>query len=164
MSNETTITIVGNLTGDPELSYTSTGDALVRFSIASTPRRYDRATGEWIDGETLFLRCTAWRDLAEHIAETLHKGHRVIATGRLKATSWQTDTGERRSSIDLDIDEIGPSLRFATARVIKMARATTEGGASSGASVPSQPTPPAGQPAPAGASTSGDRGGDRPPF
>ncbi len=122
MSNDTTITIVGNLTGDPELGFTPNGSAWARFSIAATPRRYDNNTSGWVDGDTLFLRCTAWRDLAEHVTESLHKGQRVIAAGRLRQSSWTTDTGETRTQIQLDIDEIGPSLRWATAKVTRIAR------------------------------------------
>jgi len=123
MSNDTTITIVGNLTADPELRFTPTGDACVNFSIASTPRRYDKTRGEWVDGETLFLRGTCWRDQASNLAESLHKGQRVIALGRLRQSTWEKD-GEKRTSIDLDVDEIGPSLRWATARVTRVSRDT----------------------------------------
>ena len=102
----------------------TTGTAYARVTIASTPRRYNRDTGEWVDGDTLFLRGTAWRDLADHAAESLHKGQRVIAHGRLHQSSWETDTGEKRTAVDLDIDELGPSLRWATARVTRIARDT----------------------------------------
>ncbi|MFC7622458.1 single-stranded DNA-binding protein [Microlunatus sp. GCM10028923] len=122
MSNEPTITITGNLTGDPELRYTTGGQAYARFTIAATPRRYDRTTNQWTDGETMFLRSTAWRDLAEHAAATLAKGVRVIATGRLRQNTWTTPEGESRWSIDLDVDDLGPSLQWATAEVRKATR------------------------------------------
>lgn len=123
MANDTTLTIVGNLTADPELRVTPSGASLCRFSLASTPRFMDRQSGEWKDGEPLFMACTAWRDLAEHIAESLTKGARVIATGRLRLSRWETEQGEKRSAYGLEVDEIGPSLRFATARVNKLTRA-----------------------------------------
>lgn len=145
MSNDTTITIVGNLTADPELRFTATGDACVNFSIASTPRRYDKTRGEWVDGETLFLRGTCWRDQASNLAESLHKGQRVIAVGRLRQSTWEKD-GEKRTSIDLDVDEIGPSLRWATARVTRVSRDT--------ATPASAPTPDPWASSPAGAGDS----------
>jgi single-strand DNA-binding protein len=122
MAGETTITVIGNLTGDPELRYSPKGDALVKFTVASTPRTFDREAGEWRDGEPLFLTCTAWRDLAEHIGESLTKGARVIVTGRLKLSRWETPEGDKRSTYGLDVDEVGPSLRFATAKVVKTSR------------------------------------------
>ena len=122
MANETALTVVGNLTADPELRYTPEGVALVKFTVASTPRVLDRTSGEYRDGDPLFLTCTAWRDLAEHIAESLAKGARVVATGRLRLSRWETDEGEKRSAYGLDVDDIGPSLRFATARVERMTR------------------------------------------
>jgi len=128
MSNETVITIVGNLTDDPELRFTPSGAALARFSIASTPRRYDKTAGEYVDGDTLFLRATAWRQVAENVAESLQRGQRVIATGRLRQSNWETPDGDKRSSIDLEVDEIGPSLTFATAKVTKATRANKTSG------------------------------------
>ena len=119
MSLETTLAIVGNLVADPELRRTSAGIAVVDLTIASTPRVLDRTTDEWRDGETLFQRATAWRDLAEHIAATLHKGDRVFAMGALRSRSWQTDAGDKRTSVELEVDEIGPSLRYATATVTR---------------------------------------------
>ena len=114
MAGETTITMVGNLAADPELRFLPNGTAMVKFPIASTPRTLDRESGQWKDGDPLFLTCTAWRDLAEHIAESLAKGTRVILSGRLRLSRWEDkETGERRSSYGLDVDEIGPSLRFA---------------------------------------------------
>ncbi|WP_129661066.1 single-stranded DNA-binding protein [Rothia uropygialis] len=117
MAGETIITVVGNLTADPELRFTPSGAAVANFTIASTPRVFDRQSGEWKDQEALFLRCSIWREAAENVAESLTKGQRVIAQGRLKARSYETKEGERRTSMELDVDDIGPSLRFATASV-----------------------------------------------
>ena len=117
MAGETTITIIGNLTADPELRWTQSGTPVADLTIASTPRAYDRQAGQWRDGETLFMRCSAWRDQAENIAETLRKGMRVIATGRLGQRQYETRQGERRTVVELQIDEIGPSLRNARAQV-----------------------------------------------
>ena len=119
---EATLTLLGNLVADPELRRTSAGIAVVDFTIAATPRVLDRATNEWRDGETLFQRSTAWRNLAEHIAASLHKSDRVFASGALRSRTWQTDAGEKRTSVDLEIDEIGPSLRYATATVSRARR------------------------------------------
>ncbi|BCP41487.1 single-stranded DNA-binding protein [Mycobacterium intracellulare] len=116
---ETTMTIVGNLTADPELRFTQSGAAVANFTIASTPRIYDRQSGEWKDGDALFLRCNIWKDAAENIAESLERGQRVIASGRLKQRSFETRDGEKRTVVELEVDEIGPSLRYATARVTK---------------------------------------------
>lgn len=117
MAGDTVITVIGNLTGDPELRFTPNGAAVANFTIASTPRNFDRASGEWKEGETLFLRASIWREAAENVAETLKKGMRVIAQGRLKSRSYETKEGERRTSMELEIEEIGPSLRFASASV-----------------------------------------------
>jgi single-strand DNA-binding protein len=122
MAGETIINVVGNLTDEPELRYLPNGTAMVKFTIASTPRTLDKESGQWKDGDPLFLNCTAWRDLAEHIAESLTKGTRTIVSGRLKLSRWETDEGEKRSAYGLDVDEIGPSLRFAQAKVTKMTR------------------------------------------
>ncbi|GGL09710.1 single-stranded DNA-binding protein [Mangrovihabitans endophyticus] len=128
MAGETTITVVGNLTGDPELRFTPSGAALVKFTVASTPRTLDRRSGEWKDGDPLFLNCTGWRDLAEHIAESLTKGTRVIVTGRLRLSRWEDkESGEKRSAYGLEVDEIGPSLRFAQAKVTRMSRSKGDG-------------------------------------
>jgi len=121
MAGETVITVVGNLTADPELRYTQNGLAVANFTIASTPRTLDRASNEWKDGEALFLRVSVWREFAEHVAGSLSKGSRVIATGRLKQRSYETKEGEKRTSIELEVDEIGPSLRYATAQVTRAA-------------------------------------------
>ncbi|WP_309081818.1 single-stranded DNA-binding protein [Zhihengliuella sp.] len=122
MAGETVITVVGNLTGDPELRFTPSGSAVANFTIASTPRTFDRQTNEWKDGETLFLRGSVWREAAENVAETLTKGMRVIAQGRLKSRSFDTKEGERRTVMELDVDEIGPSLRYASAKVTRTQR------------------------------------------
>ncbi|HEU4849809.1 MAG TPA: single-stranded DNA-binding protein [Terrimesophilobacter sp.] len=127
MAGETIITVVGNLTADPELRYTQNGLAVANFTIASTPRNFDRATNDWKDGEALFLRASVWREFAEHVAGSLSKGSRVIATGRLKQRSYETKEGEKRTSYEIEVDEIGPSLRYATAQVTR----TTSGGGSS---------------------------------
>ena len=119
MAGETIITVVGNLTADPELRYTQNGLAVANFTIASTPRNFDRASNDWKDGEALFLRASCWREFAEHVAGSLTKGSRVIATGRLKQRSYETKEGEKRTSIELEVDEIGPSLRYATAQVTR---------------------------------------------
>ena len=134
MANDTTVTVVGNLTADPDLRFTPAGVALAMFTVASTPRVLDRESGEYRDGDPLFLTCTAWRELAEHAAESLHKGTRVVVVGRLRLSRWETDEGEKRSAYGLDVDEIGPSLRFATANVRKMTRASN--GRGQGVDVP----------------------------
>ncbi|MBF4625048.1 MULTISPECIES: single-stranded DNA-binding protein [Clavibacter] len=121
MAGETIITVVGNLTSDPELRYTQNGLAVANFTIASTPRSFDRASNDWKDGDALFLRASVWREFAEHVASSLTKGSRVVATGRLKQRSYETKEGEKRTSIELEVDEIGPSLRYATAQVTRAA-------------------------------------------
>lgn len=128
MAGETPVTVIGNLTADPQLRYTDGGAALATFTVASTPRTFDRQTNEWRDAQALFLRCTMWRQPAEHVAESLQKGDRVIVSGRLKQNNYQTKEGENRSSIELDVDEIGPSLRYATAKVNKATRGSGGGG------------------------------------
>lgn len=128
MAGETTITVVGNLTADPELRYTQNGVAVANFTIASTPRTYDRQSGEWKDGEALFLRASVWREFAEHVANSLTKGSRVVATGRLRQRSYETKEGEKRTSIELEVDDIGPSLRYATAAITKQAASARQGG------------------------------------
>ena len=128
MAGETIITVVGNLTSDPELRYTQNGLAVANFTIASTPRNFDRASNDWKDGEALFLRASVWREFAEHVAGSLTKGSRVIATGRLKQRSYETKEGEKRTSIELEVDEIGPSLRYATAQVTRAASSRDSSG------------------------------------
>ena len=134
MAGETVITVVGNLTADPELRYTQNGLAVANFTIASTPRNFDRASNDWKDGEALFLRASVWREFAEHVASTLTKGSRVIATGRLKQRSYETKEGEKRTSIELEVDEIGPSLRYATAQVTRAASSRDGGNGGGGGS------------------------------
>jgi single-strand DNA-binding protein len=119
MSGETTITVIGNITADPELRFTQSGLAVANFTIASTPRSFDRETNDWKDGDALFVRCSVWRDHAQHIASSLRKGLRVIASGRLVQRSYETKEGEKRTSFELEIDEVGPALRYATAVVRK---------------------------------------------
>ena len=132
MAGETPITVVGNLTADPELRFTPSGAAVANFTVASTPRTFDRQSNEWKDGETLFMRCSVWRDAAENVAESLQRGTRVIVTGRLKSRSYETKEGEKRTVIEMEVDEIGPSLRYATATVAKAARSGTGPGGGSG--------------------------------
>ena len=128
MAGETVITVVGNLTADPELRFTPNGAAVANFTVASTPRTFDRQSNEWKDGETLFLRCSIWREAAENVAESLTKGMRVIVQGRLKARSYDDRDGNRRTSWELDVDEVGPALRFATAKVTRAQRGGGGGG------------------------------------
>jgi single-strand DNA-binding protein len=128
MAGDTTLTLIGNLTADPELRFTPSGAAVANFTVASTPRAFDRQSNEWKDGETLFLRCSVWRDAAENVAESLQRGSRVIVTGRLKSRSYDTKEGEKRTVMELEVDELGPSLRYATAKVNK----TTRGGGGGG--------------------------------
>ena len=137
MAGDTIITVVGNLTADPELRFSPSGAAVANFTIASTPRTFDRQANEWKDGETLFLRASIWRDAAEQVAESLVKGTRVIAQGRLKARSYEKD-GQKRTSYELDVDEIGPSLKYATAKVTKSQRT---GGQGTPTGQPQQSTP-----------------------
>ena len=133
MAGDTVITIIGNLTSDPELRFTPSGAAVADFTIASTPRTLDRQTQEWKDGEALFLRCSVWRQAAENVAESLTRGSRVMAQGRLKQRSFETKEGEKRTVVELEIDEIGPSLRYATATVAKAARSHDRPGGGTGA-------------------------------
>lgn len=132
MAGETVITIVGNLTADPELRTTRNGGTVANFSIAATPRVFDKQSNQWIDGDALFLRCSAWRDLATHCAQSLHKGMRVIAQGRLQQRSYQAKDGTNRTVIEMTVDEIGPSLRYATAQVQKMQSGSYQGGNANG--------------------------------
>jgi single-strand DNA-binding protein len=130
MAGETIMTVVGNLTADPELRFTQSGAAVVNFTVASTPRVFDKNSGEWKDGDALFMRCNQWRQPAENVAESLTRGARVIVTGRLKQRSFETREGEKRTVMELEVDEVGPSLRYATAKVNKVAR--SGGGQASG--------------------------------
>ncbi|MET7990444.1 single-stranded DNA-binding protein [Amycolatopsis sp. NPDC005232] len=122
MAGDTVITVIGNLTSDPELRFTPSGAAVANFTVASTPRTLDRQSGEWKDGEALFLRCNIWRQAAENVAESLTRGARVVVQGRLKQRSFETKEGEKRTVVELEVDEIGPSLRYATAKVNKVSR------------------------------------------
>jgi single-strand DNA-binding protein len=128
VAGDTIITVVGNLTADPELRFTPSGAAVANFTVASTPRIYDRQSGEWKDGEALFLRCNIWREAAENVAESLTRGSRVIVQGRLKQRSFETREGEKRTVVEVEVDEIGPSLRYATAKVNKASRSSGGGG------------------------------------
>ena len=138
MAGETVITIVGNLTADPETRTTQNGGTVCNFTIASTPRQYNSQSGQWEDGPALFLRCSAWRDLATHCAQSLAKGMRVIAQGRLQQRSYQAQDGSNRTVIELQVDEIGPSLRYATAQVQKMQSGGYQGGNGGGYQQPQQ--------------------------
>jgi len=122
MAGETVITVVGNLTDDPELRFTPSGAAVASFTVAATPRTFDKNTNEWKDGDALFLRCSIWRQAAENVAESLTKGMRVVVQGRLKQRSYETREGEKRTVVELDVEEVGPSLKYATAKVTKAAR------------------------------------------
>ena len=139
MANDTVITVIGNLTADPELRFTQSGVAVASFTIASTPRTFDRQSNEWKDGEALFLRCSIWRDAAENVAESLEKGSRVVAQGRLKQRSFTDREGNNRTSIELDVDEIGPSLRYAVAKPSKVDRRQGGGRAFAGGAQQGQP-------------------------
>ena len=128
MAGDTIITIIGNLTADPEMRFTPSGAAVASFTVASTPRTFDRQAGEWKDGETLFMRCSIWRDAAENVAESLTKGTRVIVQGRLVQRSYTTREGENRTVVEMQVDEIGPSLRYAKAQVTRQPRGGGQGG------------------------------------
>ncbi|HEY0637980.1 MAG TPA: single-stranded DNA-binding protein [Pseudonocardiaceae bacterium] len=160
MAGETTITVIGNLTADPELRFTPSGAAVASFTVASTPRTFDRQTGEWKDGEALFLRCNIWRQAAENVAESLTRGSRVLVSGRLRQRSFETREGEKRTVVELEVDEVGPSLRYATAKVNKVNRGSGGGGGGGyGSSGPADD--PWGSASPAGSGPSVD---DEPPF
>jgi single-strand DNA-binding protein len=171
VAGDTTITVIGNLTADPELRFTPSGAAVANFTVASTPRMFDRQTNEWKDGEALFLRCAIWREAAENVAESLTRGSRVIVQGRLKQRSFETREGEKRTVVEVEVDEIGPSLRYATAKVNKASRSGGGGGGFGGGGGGSR------QPAQTGGGTGGDDpwgsapasgsfggGDDEPPF
>lgn len=128
MAGETIITVVGNLTADPELRFTPSGAAVASFTIASTPRNFDRNSNEWKDGEALFLRCSIWRQAAENVAESLQRGMRVVAQGRLKQRSYETREGEKRTVVEMEVEEVGPSLKYATAKVNRSQRGSSSGG------------------------------------
>lgn len=149
MANETQITIVGNLTDSPELRFTQNGHAVANFTIASTPRTFDKQAGEFKDGETLFMRCSAWRDMAENVAESLSRGTRVVAQGNLTSRTFETKEGERRTVMEMDVQEVGPSLKYATASVSKVDRRGQQQGQQAqgtwGGGQQSQQGPPPGQ-------------------
>src|SRR5882762_4070421 len=132
MAGETVITVVGNLTDDPELRFTPSGAAVANFTVASTPRTLDRQTNEWKDGDALFLRCSIWRQAAENVAESLTRGMRVIVSGRLRQRSYETKEGEKRTVYEVEVDDVGPSLRNASAKVNRVARSGGDGGYSGG--------------------------------
>jgi len=157
MAGETVITVVGNLTADPELRFTPSGAAVANFTVASTPRTFDRASNEWKDGDALFMRCSIWRQAAENVAESLTRGARVVVTGRLKQRSYETKEGEKRTVVELEVDEIGPSLRYATAKINKTSRGGGFGGGS-GSSGPSD------DPWSTPAASGGGDFSDEPPF
>lgn len=141
MAGETVITVVGNLVDDPELRFTPSGAAVANFRIASTPRTFDRQTNEWKDGEALFLSCSVWRQAAENVAESLQRGMRVIVQGRLKQRSYETREGEKRTVVELEVDEVGPALAFATAKVTRASRSGGGGGYSGGGQSRPQQSP-----------------------
>jgi single-strand DNA-binding protein len=168
MAGETVITVVGNLTADPELRFTPSGAAVASFTVASTPRTFDRQSNEWKDGDALFLRCSIWRQAAENVAESLTRGARVVVTGRLKQRSYETREGEKRTVVEMDVDEVGPSLRYATAKVNRTQRGSSSGGGfgGSGGSGGSGGAP-ADDPWGSAPAAGGDSGGgysDEPPF
>ena len=132
MAGETVITVIGNLTADPELRFTPSGAAVANFTVASTPRTLDKQSGEWKDGEALFMRCNIWRQPAENVAETLTRGMRVMVTGRLRQRSFETREGEKRTVVELEVDEVGPSLRYAKAAVTKTGSGESSGARSGG--------------------------------
>jgi single-strand DNA-binding protein len=170
MAGETPITVVGNLVNDPELRFTNSGAAVASFRIASTPRTFDRQANEWKDGEALFLTCSVWRQAAENVAESLQRGARVIVTGRLKQRTYDTREGEKRTVVEIEVDEVGPSLRYATAKVQKMSRSGGGGGGGgygSGGGGGAPADDPWSSSAPAGASAGGRSNSnfdDEPPF
>jgi single-strand DNA-binding protein len=182
MAGETVITVVGNLVDDPELRFTPSGAAVANFRIASTPRTFDRQTNEWKDGDALFLTCSVWRQAAENVAESLQKGMRVVVQGRLKSRQYETREGEKRTVFEIDVDEVGPSLKYATAKVTRTQRSGGGGGYGGGQQGGGQQgggqqsndpwATPAPQGAPAGGGQSGGQdpwgapgvGSDEPPF
>jgi single-strand DNA-binding protein len=179
MAGETVITVVGNLVDDPELRFTPSGAAVANFRIASTPRTFDKQTNEWKDGDALFLTCSVWRQAAENVAESLQKGMRVVVQGRLKSRQYETREGEKRTVFEIDVDEVGPSLKYATAKVTRTQRSGSgggygaqQGGQQGGGQSANDPwATPAPQGAPAGGQSGGQDpwgapgvGSDEPPF
>lgn len=169
MAGETVITVVGNLVDDPELRFTPSGAAVANFRIASTPRTFDRQTNEWKDGEALFLACAVWRQAAENVAESLTKGMRVVVQGRLKQRSYEDREGQRRTVVELEVEEVGPSLKYATAKVTRASRGTGSYNNAAGGDDPWASSAPAAAAAPASNAGGSDpwaapTGGDEPPF
>jgi single-strand DNA-binding protein len=162
VAGDTVITVIGNLTADPELRFTPSGAAVANFTVASTPRTFDRQTNEWKDGEALFLRCNIWREAAENVAESLTRGARVIVSGRLKQRSFETREGEKRTVVELEVDEIGPSLKYATAKVNKASRSGGGGGGFGGGGGSRQPAAQSGASAGGASAGGGSAGGDDP--
>ena len=161
MAGETMVTVVGNLTTDPELRFTPAGAAVANFTVASTPRLFDRESGAWRDGDPMFLRCSVWRQYAENVAESLVRGARVVVHGRLRQRSYDTKEGEKRSVTELEVDELGPSLRYATAKVNKVSRGSGGGGYGGGSGGGGPVDDPWGSAPPAGSAPAAD---DEPPF
>lgn len=159
MAGDTIITVIGNLTGDPELRFTPSGAGVANFTIASTPRTFDRHSNEWKDGDTLFMRCSIWKEAAENVAESLTKGTRVIASGRLVQRSYETREGEKRTVVELQVEEIGPSLKYASAKVTRAQRSGDGGSFQQSAPVTSEPDPWA-----TAAPAQGSTFADEPPF
>jgi single-strand DNA-binding protein len=168
MAGETVITVVGNLVDDPELRFTPSGAAVANFRIASTPRTFDKQSNEWKDGDALFLSCSVWRQAAENVAESLTKGMRVVVQGRLKQRSYEDREGQRRTVVELEVEEVGPSLKYATAKVARASRGTGGGGGYGGGGEDpwASSAPAGGSPAPAaqGDPWAAPAGGDEPPF
>jgi single-strand DNA-binding protein len=168
MAGETIITVIGNLTDDPELKFTPSGAPVANFTVASTPRTFDRQTNEWKDGDALFLRCAAWRQLAENVAESLTKGQRVIVTGALRVRQYERQDGSKGTSVEMNVEEVGPSLKFATAKVTKANRSSGGGGGfgGGGQADPWASQPSGGQQSPADAWNTGGAAGstEEPPF
>jgi len=160
-AGDTQITLIGNLTNDPELRFTPSGAAVAKFTVASTPRYMDRQTNEWKDGDTLFLNCQIWRQAAENVAESLTRGMRVIVSGRLKQRSYETKEGEKRTVYEVEVDEVGPSLRNATAKVTKTTR---QGGAGGGFSAPTESADDWSSTANVGGGWTSNTADEQPPF
>ena len=164
-TGETPITVIGNLTDDPELTFTTSGAAWARFVVASTPRSFDKTTNKWSDGTGMFLRCSVWRDLAEHSAESLTKGTRVIVVGRLRQNNWTTPEGEKRSALVVEVDAVGPDVRFANVTVTRASRNGSKPAAAPATEDPwasATPAPAQAASGPAGGGWTG--GGEQPPF
>ena len=162
MAGETVITVVGNLVDDPELRFTPSGAAVANFRIASTPRTFDKQSNEWKDGDALFLTCSVWRQAAENVAESLQKGMRVVVQGRLKSRQYETREGEKRTVFEIDVDEVGPSLKYATAKVTRTQRSGGGGGYGAPQGGGQQANDPWATPAPLGAPAGGQSGGSDP--